>query len=315
MPAAQRRLGQLTRHVADASGTVAAVATTKRTASVAASGGVAIVYDVIERDTNQAAAVPGETIVLLHGAGGSAAIWWQNAGALCRAGHRVIQWDNRCFGRSTADLASSFFPRRHFADDLIAVLDQERCESAVLVCQSMGGGPGLPTAVRYPSRVRGVVFCGTRGGLEGHPDDRPQPGKAPAWAVEKGLEGGPLGRHFKREQPDIAAAYAAIGALNSIQPADSALVFDRLFDEVNVTKAELVATCGNGGGGGLACPAMLIVGAEDPNYPAATVHGFAEDVGASTVELLPQVGHSPFYEQPAKFNELVLAFVASLPPA
>ena len=86
--------------------------------------------------------------VLAHGAGGNAAIWWQQIPALRDAGYRVITFDHRGFGRSTAGTAEL----NEFPDDLLAILEREQIERFSLVCQSMGGWTGMQTALRVPER-------------------------------------------------------------------------------------------------------------------------------------------------------------------
>jgi len=183
---------------------------------------------------------------------GSAAVWYKNAGHFARCGHRTIQWDSRCFGRSTGTVAEDFRVEA-LPEDLAAVLDAEGIESAVLVCQSMGGWTGLPFACTFPDRVLGLVLSGTRGGLEGHRGPLPVPAVSPI----PELGGGPLAKEFVRDHADQAAAYFGIGALNGFSPDESQLIFDRLFDldNPNVREEELAA---------ITAPVLILVGESDP---------------------------------------------------
>ena len=133
------------------------------------------------------------------------------------------------------------------------MLDAEGIESAVLVCQSMGGWTGLPFACAFPDRVQGLVLSGTRGGLEGHRGPLPVPAVSPI----PELGGGPLAKEFVRDHADQAAAYFAIGALNGFSPDESQLIFDRLFDldNPNVREEELAA---------ITAPVLILVGESDP---------------------------------------------------
>ena len=178
-------------------------------------------------------------------------MWYQNAGHFARCGHRTIQWDSRCFGRSTGTVAEDFRVEA-LPEDLAAVLDAEGIESAVLVCQSMGGWTGLPFACTFPERVLGLVLSGTRGGLEGHRGPLPVPAVSPI----PELGGGPLAKEFVRDHADQAAAYFAIGALNGFSADESQLIFDRLFDldNPNVREEQLAA---------ITAPVLILVGESD----------------------------------------------------
>ena len=133
------------------------------------------------------------------------------------------------------------------------MLDAEGIESAVLVCQSMGGWTGLPFACTFPDRVLGLVLSGTRGGLEGHRGPLPVPAVSPI----PELGGGPLAKEFVRDHADQAAAYFGIGALNGFSPDESQLIFDRLFDldNPNVREEQLAA---------ITAPVLILVGESDP---------------------------------------------------
>jgi pimeloyl-ACP methyl ester carboxylesterase len=81
-----------------------------------------------------------------------------------RAQYRVITWDQRCHGltESTADP----FTYWDSADDLAGLLDHLRIERAVLGGMSQGGFVSLRFALRYPERVRALVFFDSQAGAE-----------------------------------------------------------------------------------------------------------------------------------------------------
>jgi pimeloyl-ACP methyl ester carboxylesterase len=91
----------------------------------------------------------GRAVVLTHAWPLSADIWDHQAAALSRAGHRVITYDRRGFGRSSQPAGGFDFDT--FADDLAAVIKETGVRDATLVGYSMGGGE----VVRYFSRHNG----------------------------------------------------------------------------------------------------------------------------------------------------------------
>ena len=88
----------------------------------------------------------GAPVILIHGWPLSADSWDDQALALAHAGHRVIAYDRRGFGRS--DQPWDGYDYDTLADDLAAVIEALEAEDAALVGFSMGGGE----VARYLSR-------------------------------------------------------------------------------------------------------------------------------------------------------------------
>jgi pimeloyl-ACP methyl ester carboxylesterase len=102
---------------------------------------------------------PGRPVVLLHGWPLSAESWKDNVPALVAAGHRVIAYDRRGFGRS--DKPKTGYKYDTFAEDLQKVLEGLDVRDATLVGFSMGGGEVARYLANYgPERIRSAVFAG-----------------------------------------------------------------------------------------------------------------------------------------------------------
>jgi non-heme chloroperoxidase len=91
----------------------------------------------------------GRPVVLIHGWPLNADSWEDQALALAEAGHRVIAYDRRGFGRSGQPWAGYDYDT--LADDLAAVLEATGAADAAIVGFSMGGGE----VARYMSRHGG----------------------------------------------------------------------------------------------------------------------------------------------------------------
>ena len=91
----------------------------------------------------------GSPVILIHGWPLSADSWDDQAMALAEAGHRVIFYDRRGFGRSSQPWNG--YDYNTLADDLAAVIEQTGVQDATLVGFSMGGGE----VARYMSRHAG----------------------------------------------------------------------------------------------------------------------------------------------------------------
>ena len=95
----------------------------------------------------------GTPLVLIHGFGGSRAMWDPVISAL-PAHWPLVRYDLRGFGASAQDEA---IPFRH-ADDLLALLDHLRIERAHLCGLSMGGAIVTRFAIGHPDCVARLVL-------------------------------------------------------------------------------------------------------------------------------------------------------------
>ncbi len=122
---------------------------------------------------------------------------------------------------------------------------------------------------------------------EGVADDR-QLGAHPA-----------LGKAFRERDPAGAFLYQQMASLNEPPPAS---IGPRLLASrwpLERVRALRVPTC-------------FVVGAEDPIFPPDLVREAARQVEGAAVHVVPQSGHSPYYEFPDAFNALLLAFVEGI---
>jgi pimeloyl-ACP methyl ester carboxylesterase len=235
-------------------------------------------------------------VVLCHGAGGNHAVWFQQVPVFARQ-RRVIGFDQRGFGRSTA----SGGPNRPdlAVRDLAAVLQAVGAAGPIdLVGQSMGGWCALGFAHAQPARVRRLVLADTPGGIM----------TAELAASLRALGSGPavpadvLGRHpalgasLVARDPARAYLYQMLGAFG--EP-DLAKVAPSLFGTV-VPDERLAA---------LALPVLFVVGAEDALFPPAAIRASAEKVPGARVVEIADAGHSPYFEQPEAWNRVVGEFL------
>ncbi len=96
----------------------------------------------------------GPPLVLVHGLGGSTAIWQKVAGSLAER-HRVIAYDLRGLGRSrAAEPAGSLGT---LTDDLRLLLDRLGLDRVALLGHSLGGAVVLAFAAEHGERVSAVV--------------------------------------------------------------------------------------------------------------------------------------------------------------
>jgi len=104
----------------------------------------------------------GSPVVLIHGWPLSGASWERQVAALLAAGHRVITYDRRGFGRSSKPTVGYNYDT--FAADLNALLGTLDLTDVSLVGFSMGTGEVTRYIGKYGTkRVRKAVLIGTLG--------------------------------------------------------------------------------------------------------------------------------------------------------
>jgi non-heme chloroperoxidase len=104
----------------------------------------------------------GAPVVLIHGWPLNGASWEKQTAALLAAGHRVITYDRRGFGRSSQPTVGYNYDT--FASDLDAVLSTLDLTGVSLVGFSMGTGEVTRYIGKYGTkRIRKAVLIGTLG--------------------------------------------------------------------------------------------------------------------------------------------------------
>jgi len=247
----------------------------------------------------------GPPVVFCHGAGSNAATWWQQIPRFSRH-FTCITFDHRCFGRSAAPIEA--FQPELFEHDLAAVLDAVNVERAALVCQSLGGMAGLRFALRRPDRVLAFVACDSPLAID-HPLMLANVKQFLHAVKASELEDRALGRSFAVSHPERAFLYRQINHFNRAvyEPGEGGGWGQRLsvlFEPAYLLPWRTLSA--------LACPTLFVVGAEDQIVTPAVVHELAAVTPRSQVAEIPGAGHSPYFEQPEVFNEVVLQFLLQL---
>lgn len=115
----------------------------------------------------------GRPVVLVHGYPLDGTSWERQTAALLDAGHRVITYDRRGFGRS--DKPTVGYDYDTFAADLDRVMTELDLRDAVLVGFSMGSGEVTRYLGRYGSeRVAKAAFLGSLQPYLLKTDDNPE---------------------------------------------------------------------------------------------------------------------------------------------
>ena len=245
---------------------------------------------IFYRDTGGA----GVPVILLHAATGSSRVWEYQIPAFVAAGYRVIAFDRRGWGRTTIDSAQS--SPGTAADDLLALLDQLSLDRVHVVGTAAGAFVAIDFALSYPKRVRSLVIANSIGGVQD------------ADFLELGRRLRPpefnaLPPEFREVGPSYRAGNAAgtarwmeletmsrpPGPTSPAQPMRNAVTF------------ALLETIGE--------PTLLLTGDADLYAPPPVLRLFAAHIKGAEVVIVPEAGHSTYWEQPETFNRAVLNFL------
>jgi pimeloyl-ACP methyl ester carboxylesterase len=99
----------------------------------------------------------GIPVVLLHGLTATRRYVVMGSRTLQRSGHRVVSYDARGHGRSSAAPGRAY-GYEHLAADLLAVLDAAGAERSVIAGASMGAHTALRLALDHPDRVAALAL-------------------------------------------------------------------------------------------------------------------------------------------------------------
>lgn len=236
----------------------------------------------------------GPDLILNHGLGGNAAVWFQQLPHFAEH-NRVVTWDQRGFGRSSNSTGNH---GPHSAvSDLLAIMDHIGAAQADVVGQSMGGWAALGLALAAPERVRSIVLACTTGGIPVSPGQQT--------AVPPLEPGGtlPLGLHpaigARLPEVDLARAYLyqALGTFGS-RPPDSEffrILATTTFDPIALRNLDI--------------PVLLIAGELDGLMTPERLREAAQFLSHASVVEIPDRGHSPYFEDPDAWNEIVAEFL------
>lgn len=146
----------------------------------------------------------GRPLVLAHGFSASLDMWWPQIDALSQ-GHRLIVWDARGHGASSAPRDRAAYSMAVMAADLRCLLESiDAVEEAVIGGMSFGGQIALQYTVDHPKDVRALILSDstTRG------DTEPR-GEVPLmFADDDGLEGAFLAMEAR---PDLTSRLGTLG--------------------------------------------------------------------------------------------------------
>jgi pimeloyl-ACP methyl ester carboxylesterase len=264
----------------------------------------------------------GRIVVLLHGRNFPSSYWAPVIKTLTNAGYRVVVPDQIGFGKSSKPSADLHFDT--LARNTIALMDHLQIAKFDIVAHSLGGMLGVRISRAFPDRVAHLLLTAPIG-LEDYrlyvpptPTEKilENEEKLTADGYRKQLETNySLNLPYDQVTPFIDARFNIKGSseyprwlrafVNSAQ---------LIYREPVVHEIPLITQ-----------PTLFIMGSDDHNAPgrpnapealrpkmgqnAELAKALAAKMPNASVEVIPNTGHLVFLEAPARYDELLLAFL------
>ncbi|HWA37267.1 MAG TPA: alpha/beta hydrolase [Burkholderiales bacterium] len=232
----------------------------------------------------------GPVVMLLHAGTGSSPGWREQIRAFSAAGFRVLAYDRCGHGRSEGSGCGVA------SQDLHALVDLLSIRNLSLVGTAAGAIVALDFSLTHPERVTRLVLANTH--LSVQEEDYV--------ALQKRLRPAP---HFDTLPPDLKELGPSYRAANpegvkhwlALEQASRQKGAPTLPKTANrITFAAL---------GTLPMPTLLLTGDADLYMPPSVLRLLAARMPHATTQVVPECGHSAYWEQPAVFNTAVLDFL------
>ena len=236
----------------------------------------------------------GAPVVFVHAATGSSRVWEYQRPVFIARGYRVITYDRRGYGRSVADPSGG--PPGTGADDLNALMDYLKIDRFHLVGTAAGGFVAWDYALSFPRRLRSLVVANSIGGVQ-DPEYQetirllrtPEFLAMPADMRE-------LGPSYRASNPGGATRWRELE--QTARPSSAQPPAQTFRNRVTFALLQTIAV-----------PTLLLTGDADMYSPPPIMRMFAARVKGSQAVVVPESGHSAYWEQPEIFNRTVLDFV------
>jgi pimeloyl-ACP methyl ester carboxylesterase len=237
----------------------------------------------------------GTPVVMLHAASGSSLMWERQLPALRAAGYRMVAYDRVGWGRSELDDGAA---PGTAADDLQALLAVLRIERFHLVSTAAGGFVAFDYALSFPERLRSLTVANSVGGVQD--DDY--------LALGRRLRPSPQFEALPVEVRELGPSYRAADAAGTARWAELSrqsrqarpLPSPQTFrNRITFARLETIRV-----------PTLLITGGADLYSPPPVLRLFADRLRGAETLVVPEAGHSTFWENAELFNRTLVAFLA-----
>jgi pimeloyl-ACP methyl ester carboxylesterase len=235
----------------------------------------------------------GPTLLLTHGYSSTSAMWQGQIAALSKH-HKLVLWDMRGHGQSDYPDDPAAYSEALTVADIAALLDAVGADRAIVGGLSLGGYMSLAFYRAHPERVRALLIIDTGPGFKKN-DARD------AW----NKRAHDTGDRFEREGLDVLKSSGP--ERSSVSHRDASGLARAARGMLTQRDARVIESLPN-----IKVPALIVVGADDAPFLAASDYMAAKIPGAEKV-VIPAAGHVVNIDQPQAFIDAVLPFLDGLP--
>jgi pimeloyl-ACP methyl ester carboxylesterase len=234
----------------------------------------------------------GEPIVLLHPASGSGLIWGYQQPAFANAGYRVIAYSRRGYYNSQPIERARPGIGSQDLQHLVEFLGVSKFH---LVASAAGGSIAADYAFSHPDRLLSLTISSNQfGNTDGEIFAAATRIRPRIWD-EIPVEFRELGPSYRAVNPDGFRLWVELNRKSQVGDGSRQPLANR------ITEARL---------GELKVPTLVISGDADLSTPPSIARMIAARIANSELVLVPESGHSVYWEQPEAFNRAVLDFIA-----
>ncbi len=263
----------------------------------------------------------GEPIIIIHGGPGLDHSYFLPYLEPLARDYRLIFYDQRASGRSTAGDTAAF-SMAQFVDDIDAVRKAFDYESVHLMAHSWGGLLGMRYAIEYPERLRSLMLVNSNPAssiLQETANARLQARITPADSAARmaiiNTEG------FRQREPSSLSSYFRMAFKPSFYNPDLAEKLHFWFDDRYVENSTMLQGLGADPSflsfdlhphlSSLSMPTLILHGVHDP-VSSAEIEPLRDAIRDSRLIMIEESGHFPFIEKQAEFNTHILHFLTDI---
>jgi pimeloyl-ACP methyl ester carboxylesterase len=240
----------------------------------------------------------GPAVVLVHGGFGDRRMWDAQLDPFA-ARYRVVRYDHRGFGRSSAP-DSAYSP----TGDLIRLLDHLSIDRAHLVGNSMGAAVALDFALLHPERTMKVVAAAN--GANGAPATEEDSRSVMEVFQTAATRGTDVAADLWLRHPMVAVTSSDSGTA----PLLRTMVFDnRSIFRMQHWPIDSLSPPAFERMGELRVPVLFVIGDRDTEVVKRIANATAGRVPGARRAVIAGADHLPQMARPAEFNQLVLDFL------
>jgi pimeloyl-ACP methyl ester carboxylesterase len=236
----------------------------------------------------------GVPIVFLHAGVGSVVMWERQRQPVVDAGYRYVAYDRVGAGRST--LHADAEPGAA-VDDLEALRQHLGFDRFHLVGTAAGGIVAFDYVLAFREHLRSLVIANSVGGVQDESYLELGRRLRPPEFERLPVELRELGPSYRAANAEGTARWLELERQS--QPARPLASPQRYHQRLTFALLDTISV-----------PTLLLTGDADLYCPPSVLRMFAAHMPGAETLIVPETGHSAYWEQTELFNGAVLAFVA-----